>query len=107
MWPACRDLRVAAITYRPLAHINLAEWNEGEPRDKWAQLSPTQHASLHRVAYEMAEGDIIYAKSGPTIVARGKVNGPYQFQSKNRPVCPGEPDVPWSHQVPVDWDIIF
>lgn len=68
----------------------------------WAQLkSPSQKASLRRVAYEMKAGDVIYVKQGPKIVSKGVVKGSYRFDSKFRLIDPN--GVPWAHQVPVEW----
>ena len=107
MWRHCRELGVAAITYYPLHHTDLLQYPQGEPKHLWAQLSPSQKASLRRVAYEMREGDIIYAKQGPKIVGRGVVKSPYQFDSEFRLSCPGDEGIPWTHQVTVDWDSDF
>jgi hypothetical protein len=101
MWKECLQLGVAAITYDPLAEIDLSEYPKGEPKELWAQLEPSQKASLRRVAYEMEPGDVIYVKLGPKIVGKGIVKGPYQFDTKFRLVAPN--GVPWAHQVPVEW----
>lgn len=101
LWPECRRLGVAAITYEPIEKVNLSKYPEGQPKSMWAQLKPTQNASLHRVAYEMKSGDVIYVKEGPKIVGKGFVTGPYTFDSKFRIVDPN--GLAWPHQVPVDW----
>jgi 5-methylcytosine-specific restriction endonuclease McrA len=106
MWPRCFELGVAAITYRPLARADLSKYPQGEPKNLWAKLQPSQSASLKRVAYEMKKGDVIYVKEGPMIVSRGVVIGPYKFDSSFRLSCP-DSDVPWSHQVPVVWESDF
>jgi len=72
MWPDCFRLGVAAITYYPLERTDLSKYREGEPQKLWAQLKPTQKASLRRVAYEMKARDVIYVKQGPKIVSKGK-----------------------------------
>jgi hypothetical protein len=81
MWSRCFELGVAAITYRPLARVDLSKYPQGEPKDLWAKLQPSQSASLKRIAYEMKKGDVIYVKEGPMIVSRGVVTGPYKFDS--------------------------
>lgn len=101
MWPDCFRLGVAAITYYPLTKTDLSKYPKGEPKDLWKQLEPAQKASLRRVAYEMKAGDVIYVKQGPKIVSKGVVKGPYQFDSQFRLIDPN--DVPWAHQVPVEW----
>jgi len=105
MWPHCLHFGVAAITYRALAKIDLTKYPHDEPRDLWAQLAPAQKYSLRKVAYEMKKGDIIFAKKGPNIIAKGIVKGAYRFDNKFRIVAPN--GVPWSHQVPVDWSLNF
>ena len=106
MWPRCFKLGIAAITYSPLAKVDLSHYPKGEPKRLWAKLKPSQSASLRRVAYEMINGDVIYVKEGPMIVSKGIVKGPYQFDSSFRLSCP-DSDVPWSHHVPVDWEPDF
>jgi len=105
MWPHCRELGVAAITYYPLGNEDLSQHPRGEPKHLWAQLAPTQKSSLGKVAYEMKEGDIIYVKQGPKIVGRGMVEGPYRFDYEHRLRNPD--GFTWSHQVPVDWNSDF
>ena len=105
MWPACRELGVAAIAYDPLEHTDLSAYPQGEPKELWDQLASSQKSSLKKVAYEMAEGDVIYVKDGPAIVCRGVVTGPYQFDHEHRIRDPY--GTYWNHQVPVDWDLGF
>jgi len=107
MWPHCRELGVAAITYYPLHNTDLSQHQYGEPKHLWEQLSSSQKASLRRVAYEMREGDVIYTKQGPKIVGRGVVTSQYQFDSAFRLSCPGDRSIPWTHQVSVNWDSDF
>jgi hypothetical protein len=101
MWGKCLGLDVAAITYGPLARTDLTKYARGEPQALWKELKPTQRASLRRVVYEMAEGDVIYVKDGPEIVDRGIVTGKYMFDSNFRLLAP--PGEPWAHQIPVAW----
>src|SRR5436190_13754926 len=101
LWPECRRLGVAAITYEPLEKVDLSKHPKGEPRSMWARLTATQNASLRRLAYEMESGDVIYVKEGPKIVGKGFVTGPYTFDSEFRIVDPN--GFAWPHQVPVDW----
>lgn len=102
MWPHCFWLGVAAITYSPLAKTDLSKYPKGEPKKLWAQLEPSQKASLRRVAYEMNAGDVIYVKQGSKVVSRGIVKGPYQFDSNF--LLRGSAGHPWAHQVPVKWE---
>ena len=105
MWPDCRRLGVAAITYSPLKDVDLSKFPKGEPKRLWKRLQPSQKASLGRVAYEMSPGDVIYVKQGPKIVGRGTVKGPYQFDQQTRLIDPR--GIPWPHHVAVDWDNDF
>jgi len=107
MWPHCFELGVAAITYSPLAEVDLSKYPPFEPRHLWGQLAPAQHASLRRVAYEMKKGDVIYVKQGPKIVGRGTVKGSYQFNLELGLTCPAPDNIPWAHIVPVEWDSVF
>jgi hypothetical protein len=110
MWPKCLQFNVAAITYDPLAKTDLSKHLPGEPAALWSQLAPSQTASLRRVAYEMKGGDIIYVKQGPRIIDKGVIKGAsgriaYIFDSRFRIVDPY--NVPWAHQVPVEWAADF
>lgn len=106
VWPQCLRLGVAAITYPPIADIDLLEYPEYEPHDKWRQLSGAQNKSLARVAYSMRTGDLIYVKEGTSIVGKGIVlarpgQRAYQFDRSARIVDLG--GEVWRHQVPVKW----
>jgi len=111
MWPHCRNLGIAAITYSALSTVDLSKHEQYEPRNRWSELAPSQKASLGRVAYEMTEGDVIYVKQGQHIVGKGIVQGAkgkpaYRFRLHFlRPPVEGEP--PWLHQVPVAWQPDF
>ncbi|MDP8245994.1 MAG: HNH endonuclease [Candidatus Hinthialibacter antarcticus] len=105
LWPICFELGVAAITYDPLAKTDLSRYPEGEPKNSWQKLAPSQKASLKRVAYEMKKGDIIYVKQGTKIVCKGIVDGSYFFDKQTLIVDPN--GVPWPHQVKVKWESEF
>ncbi len=105
MWPHCWSLGVAAITYAPLAEVDLSQHEPYEPKELWDKLRSAQKSSLGAVAYEMKEGDTIYVKEGPKIVRKGAVLGPYQFDRELR-IVDGN-GLPWAHQVPVKWDPYF
>ena len=105
MWQQCWQLGVAAITYAPLAEVDLSQHGYQEPKELWDKLRSAQKSSLSAVAYEMKAGDIIYVKQGPKIVRKGEVLGPYQFDSEFR-IVDGN-GLPWAHQVPVKWDPYF
>lgn len=101
MWPEAWRHGIAAITYYPLATVDLAQHPENEPSELWSELAPAQKASLKRLAYQMEPGDVIYVKEGPRIIGKGIVTGPYTFDAAFRIIDPH--GVPWSHQVPVRW----
>ena len=105
LWPICFKLSVAAITYNPLAEIDLSKYPPGEPKKLWAQLEPTQKASLRRVAYEMKKKDVIFVKRGPKIVGRGVVQRRYKFDYEHRII--DQNGTPWPHQLKVKWDLNF
>ena len=105
MWPECKALGIAAISYKPLAEVDLSQHERGEPLEKWSLLKSAQKLSLEAVAYEMQEGDIIYVKQGPSIISRGEVQGAYKFESGLD--LRDEKGMPWPHQVPVIWEPYF
>lgn len=105
MWPECKSLGIAAISYKPLCEVDLSHFERGEPADKWALLKSAQKASLEAFAYEMKPGDVIYVKQGLSIIGRGLVKGPYQFDSEL--TLRDDKDMPWPHQLPVAWEPYF
>jgi 5-methylcytosine-specific restriction endonuclease McrA len=104
MWRECFKLGVAAICYSPVDDLDLSEYDPDHPPEEWAQLFPSQKASIRRLAYEMRKGDVIYVKQGPFIVGRGTVLGPYAYKLKEV-VSPG--GYLWPHQRPVSWQTDF
>lgn len=100
LWPECRRSGIAIIQYSPLDDVDLTKFVTGEPQDRWAQLSGSAKTSLRRFITEMKKGDTIYVKSGPKIVGKGVVEGPYFFDKLNRVVHDG---TPWQHQRRVKW----
>jgi hypothetical protein len=105
LWPICLDSGVASIQYDPLQEIDLSLHSPGEPRVLWKQLTPTQHASLRRLAYEMRQEDTIYVREGKRIVCRGAVCGSYRFNPQTRVI--DSRGVPWPHEIPVAWEVDF
>lgn len=105
MWEKCLSLDVAAITYQPLARLDLSKYPKFEPRKEWKMLASSQRASLARFAYEIRKGDIIYVKQGPEIICKGIVRAGYGFDYKQRIIDPF--GTPWSHQIPVKWEPSF
>ena len=105
LWPTCKELGIAAITYEALSETDLSKYPPKEPRSLWAQLASSQVSSLSAVAYEMKKGDVIYVKQGPEIVGRGVVQGGYVFDSPAR--ITDANDVDWPHTVPVAWERYF
>jgi predicted HNH restriction endonuclease len=105
MWPHCKELGIAAITYLPIAKIDLSRYPIGEPKKYWNQLEPTQKASIRRLSKEMKKGDVIYVKQGPKIISKGVVTGKYRFDTSFSLLDPDKD--PWAHQIPVKWQQDF
>ena len=110
VWDQCLRLGVGAITYPALADVDLREYAEYEPSEKWRELSPTQRYSLAQVAYRMQGGDVIFVKQGPEIVSKGVILGnpghrAYRFDESSRITDRG--GEVWRHQVPVKWAADF
>ena len=100
MWPICRELGVAALTYRLVGDIDLTNFPKCIPQENWSKLASPKKASLRRFM-EMREGDVIYVKQGPKIVGKGVVSGPYHFDSLGQIQTPD--GTRWKHQRPVNW----
>jgi hypothetical protein len=104
MWDQCLANGVAAIAYGGM-DFDLSRYPEGEPRDRWLQLSAPQRYSLKRFAYRIKVGHTIYVKQGPKIVGKGRVLKGYVFD--RRSPIKGEQGDRWPHLIPVDWDREF
>ena len=102
LWPKCQRLGVAAIEYSPVDDLDFSRYSEGEPRDAWSQLAPSQKASLRCLVYKMQVGDVIYVKEGPLIVGKGIITGRYHFDKKSRIRDPND-DSYWQHLRKVSW----
>lgn len=102
LWPECRRLGIAIIEYGPLDDTDLSKYELGEPVHLWKQLAPTQQTSLRRFVGEMKPRDVIYVKSGPKIVGKGTIRGPYRFDGDGVVEHDG---VFWRHQREVKWEI--
>jgi hypothetical protein len=105
MWEKCLSFGVAAITYQPLAELDLSKYPRFEPRKEWKMLASSQRASLARFVYGIRKGDTIYVKQGPKIICKGIVRDGYRFDYKHRIIDPF--GTPWNHQIPVKWESNF
>jgi hypothetical protein len=104
MWRQCLANGVAAIAYGGM-DFDLSRYPEGQPRERWLQLSAPQRYSLKRFAYKIKVGHTIYVKQGPNIVGKGRVLKGYVFH--RRSPIKGEQGDRWPHLIPVDWDREF
>ena len=101
MFEKCREMGIAAITYRPIHKIDLSRYSKDNLPRAWSQLARSQKSSMANLAFKINQGDIIYVKDGPQIVARGVVTGNYQFIGETLKDDDGDW---WSHTVTVKWD---
>ena len=107
LWPMCRELGVAAISYDPVDDKDLSGYTfiESDIPEGWEQLKPTQKGNLKNFVCKMQKGDIIYVKEGCKIVGRGVVKKPYFFDRERRVI--DNYNYAWSHQVRVSWEPDF
>lgn len=102
-WPMIRDRSCVAVGWPALGDIS---WLDGkqEAREKLKSLLqekyPSHHASLGRdcsqlvrFVIDIAEGDVVLAADGMTIVGVGRVVGGYEYH----------PEVEFPHQRQVEW----
>jgi hypothetical protein len=104
MWDQCLANGVAAIAYEGM-DFDLSKHPEGEPKERWSQLSPAQQYSLKTFVYRIKVGHTIYVKQGPQIVGKGRVSKRYVFDRRS-PVK-GERGDRWPHLISVEWDRKF
>ena len=102
MWPHCRDLGVAAITYDSIQNDDFARYTQQNPPGGWAQLASSRKANLRRFVYEMRVGDVLYVKEGLEIVGKGIILSDYRFDLVG-PI-PGDLGTQWRHQRQVRWN---
>jgi hypothetical protein len=105
-WPQCRQLGVAAITYKPVADVDFSQHATDTPTPGWAALQAAEKGCLRHFIDDMTPGDVIYVKEGPMIVGKGIVTGPYQFDAAGAILVPNG-ESPYHHQRRVDWSPEF
>ena len=111
-FPCCRAAGVAAMGYSDAKGRHVVtdcrklsrEQYEQKWRRKWPR-STSPRASLRRLWLDVKPGDIIYAKTGPRAVGKGRVVKPYAYDEK---LCRHEfgPHL-WPHYVTVEWQNDF
>ena len=110
LWKYCLIKGIAAIGYSDKNDVQIVgdcrkftieEFDEIWKK-KWPRSGSAKN-SLKLFAYEMKEGDIIYAKEGPLIVGKGVV-GKYGYEPQlfNEYGHKG-----WNHFRNVEWDLSF
>lgn len=111
MWPICRERGIAAITYQAIFHTNLSRLSK---RDLDPGVKFSARSSILRFAWEIKGGDEILVGDSISkcVIARGFVSSnpgkrAYRYNARNPIREPGNPNVPWRHEVPVDWDAEF
>lgn len=101
----CYDHRVAAITYYPVAEVDLRNYSKESLPPQWDELAAAQKFSLACVAFEMEIGDIIYVRDKGSIIGKGEVRSKYFFDNQKRII--DDNNMPWAHQVSVEWNTEF
>jgi hypothetical protein len=87
-WPECRRRDIAALTYCPVAAFDFTGRHLPDAPG-WAGLEASEKGCLRYFVFDMQPGDVIYVKEGDTIVGRGVVVGPYQFDNSSPIVVEG------------------
>lgn len=113
MFLECRPRRLAAITYDPLASVDLRSYTSDDPPPGWDSLAPSQKGSISKFAWQIRAGDTLYVKDSARpnrLVARGRVLGrpgerAYRF-NKGSPIRTRE-GVVWRHLIGVAWEDDF
>jgi hypothetical protein len=108
MWPACRDRGIAAITYQAIFDTDLTRLSKWELDE---EVKGAARSSIWRFAWEIRGGDEILVGDSVSkcFIARGFVSSlpgerAYRFNPRTPIREPGNPDIAWRHEVPVDWD---
>jgi len=112
-FPDCYERGIAALDYwyRPGRRVvtDCRKLTRDQFHEAWRRLLPRNTSgrkSLEWVAYEMREGDVIYARNGPYIVGRGIVSGEYEYDPSILADI-AEGGEYWAHYVRVRWDPDF
>src|SRR5262249_12950878 len=104
MWPRCRELGVAAITYFEVMDVDFGGYANPHEVPDWRGLKGSRRQSLRRLIWEIQPGDALYVKQGPMIVGKGIVQGGYRFDQERRLFwTDGRKVVYWPHQRQVAW----
>jgi len=111
MWEQCRKRKIASMTDPPILNTDLTNLT---PKEVHPDVRTTSRASIHRFAWEIRGGDIIYVgdSEDKKLIARGCVGGgvgarAYRYNSRNAMHPEGRPNEPWRHEVPVAWNSEF
>ena len=105
-FPECRSRGIASLGYydaegQPIVQ-DCRELTPEEFDEAWRAKGPRRTVArnaMRSLAYEVKQGDIIYARSSPYIVARGEVTDGYAFD----PDIMAGTDCRWEHFVRVAW----
>jgi hypothetical protein len=101
-WRTCKRRNIAAITYEPVAQVNLSHYQPLKKAPGWAQLKAPEKGCLKHFVDHIQPGDIVYAREGEEIVGRGVVVGSYRFEAA-KPVRVKGGRTAYHHQRPVLW----
>jgi len=104
MWDQCLKNGVAAIAYDGM-EFDLSKYPEGEPKDRWARLSPAQKYGLKTFVWKIKRNHTLYVKQGAEIVGKGSVKKSYLFDPRS-PIR-GERGDRWQHLISVKWEPDF
>jgi hypothetical protein len=108
VWPELLRRGIAAISYRYVPSEepvvgDMSDMTLDEFERHWREsgiFNNSMKVAFRCLRFEMQPGDVIYARSSPHIVGKGKVTSPYQWGPST---LEGSGDN-WEHFVRVDWE---
>jgi hypothetical protein len=113
MFPECRAHKVAALSYKPIADVDLRKFSRDHKPASWKRQKRFSPSSMGAFAWDINGGDILFVRdreAGGTIIGSGVVRGApgvhaYRFDPNSPIITPR--GFRWKHLIDVDWDPIF
>ena len=111
MLPSCQERGIASMTHPPIYNTDLTHLAK---KDLDPEVKTAARSSIWRFAWDIQGGDIVFIGDSvsKSIIAKGYVRSTpgtraYYYNDHDPMTEPGNPAIPWRHEIPVAWDNDF
>jgi len=111
MLPSCQVRGIASMTHPPIYNTDLTHLAK---KDVDREVKTAARSSIWRFAWDIQGGDIVFIGDSvsKSIIAKGYVRSTpgtraYYYNDHDPMTEPGNPAIPWRHEIPVAWDNDF